>query len=254
MSEMIWHLIKFFNKKQYADDFIKGKLHLKRLGYFRNLESGKSDGRPDANEALSHWLQPDGLRIKFSVPGIGETEITHADLAAPVSMSVDYHNHLHIFCLYAVHTTGFDLTDGKIDCAEDEVTELERQLRIDSRNLEFGEYAVITPAPVFLDRMKNHLQTRGDYFRGRLVEYYDDKTFNGEIPIREIPFWKQKHFSYQNEFRICIDSKTAGDNPLNLEIGNISDICALINSSELNDLLKLQVSTSDSLGNINEDQ
>ncbi|WP_218779352.1 hypothetical protein, partial [Paraburkholderia caledonica] len=78
------------------------------------------------------------------------------------------------------------------------------------RNFKLGGFAVVTPATQFLDRLKSVLQARGQYFKGRLVEYYDDKTFHGSIQPDEIPFWKQQHFSYQNEFRICINTKTIG--------------------------------------------
>jgi hypothetical protein len=239
MNTEILFLVKFFSNKKYADEFIDGKIHLKRLSYFRKLESSADSERSDNNEALSHWLQPKGLVVKFNVPGVGEVEITEKDLAGPISMSIDYHEHLHVFCMHAMRVTGFELINGEFDCAEHEVSEIEAQLKVDERNFVFGEYAVVVRAVDFLARIKETLKGRGDYFRGRLVEYYDDKTFNGEIPTGEIPFWKQKKYSHQNEFRICVNTKTKGDDPLNIEMGNISDICALIESSKINELFKV---------------
>jgi hypothetical protein len=223
-----------------ADEFIQGKLHLNRLSYFKHLEDAADSERPDKGEALSHWLQPKGIVIKFSVPGVGEVEIKDTDLAGPISMSIDYHDNLHIFCLLAMRVTGFELIEGGFDCAENEVAELEAQLRIDERNFAFGEYAVVVRAVDFLSRLKEVLKKRGDIFRGRLVEYYDDETFNGEIPIEEIPFWKQKKYSHQREFRICINSKTKGNDALDIEMGNIGDISALMESSKINEMFKVE--------------
>src|SRR5689334_10920673 len=101
-APMIWYLIKFFEEERYADQFMAGRLYLNTLAYFRKVESKDSDGRMDSTEAIAMWCQPDDFVMKLNVPGIGETEITKKDLAAPVSMSFDYHNYLHLFCLYAV--------------------------------------------------------------------------------------------------------------------------------------------------------
>jgi hypothetical protein len=239
-SPAIWYLVKFFNKEEYADAFIKGNLHLNRLRYFRKTESSSDDGRPDEYEAISHWWQPKDFKINLTVPGVGEVEIKSEDLAGPVSMSFDYHENLHVFCLYAIRTFGFEIIDGKIDYAEGDTEALQKQLEVDFRNFKLGDFAVITPAPQFLDRLREVLQKRGQYFKGRLVEYYDDETFHGATEPDEIPFWKQKNFSYQNEFRICVNTKTTGDDPLKIDMGDISDICQKIQSDKINDLLALQ--------------
>ena len=236
----IWYFIKFFRKEQYADEFIKGTLHLNRLSYFKKLENNDDDGRPDTNEAVAMWWQPHDVVIDLNVPGIGAVKITKEDLAAPVSISYEYHEHFHIFCLYAVHATGFATVDGKFDLAESEAAELRRQLAIDERCFKFGPFAVITPAVPFLAQLKEALQRRGQWFRGRLVEYYDDETFHGQIPLADIPFKKQKRFSYEKEFRICVHTNTKGDDPLPIDIGDISHISAKVDSSRLKDLLQLK--------------
>jgi len=239
-TPVIWYFVKFFSDEGHADEFMKGNLHLKRLGYFKKMEQQKDDGRRDSREAISHWWQPNDFVMKLTVPEFGEIEIKNEDLAGPVSMSLDFHENLHIFCLYSIRTIGFEVIDGKIDYAEDEAEILKKQLEVDSRNFEFGRFAVVTPATQFLDRLKLTLQERAQYFKGRLVEYYDDEIFHGAIKPNEIPFWKQKDFSYQNEFRICVNTKTVGDDPLDISIGNISDICGKIQSDKINDLLSIQ--------------
>jgi hypothetical protein len=156
-------------------------------------------------------------------------------------MAYDDHNHLHIFCLYAVHTEGFATIGGKLELDESEADELRRQLAIDSRCLEFGPVAVVTPVVPFLSQVKEALRRRGQWFRGKRVEYYDDETFHGEIPPGDIPFKKQKRFSYQNEFRICVRTNTIDSAPLLIDIGDISHIAAKVASSRLNDLFELKL-------------
>jgi hypothetical protein len=235
----IWHFVKFFTEEKYADQFIKGSLHLKRLAHFMKLESNCEDGRPDENEAVATWWQPHDVAMKLSLPGFGDIEITKDDLAGPVSTSYVYHEHFHVFCLYAVHTTGFDTIAGKLHLAEDRAAELQRQLTIDERCLKFGPFAVFTPAVQFLSQLKEALQRRGQWSRGTLVEYYDEETYHGEFALKDIPFKKQKRFAYQKEFRICVDTNTLGDNPISIDIGDISHICVKIDSSQLNSQFKL---------------
>jgi hypothetical protein len=184
----IWYFIKFFKEEEHADQFIKGTLYLNRLSYFQKIESSCTDGRSDTTEAVAVWWQPHNLVIDIKMPGIGEVEITKADLAGPVSVSYDYHDHFHIFCLYAVHTTGFATIGGKLELSESEAAELQRQVAIDDRCLKFGPFAVFIPATPFLAQVKEALQRRGQWFRWNLVEYYDDETFHGEFAPKPYPF------------------------------------------------------------------
>jgi hypothetical protein len=162
----IFYFIKFFSEERYADEFIKGRLYLNRLSYFKKIESNNDDGRADANEAVAMWWQPHDLTIDLNIPGIGAVKITKDDLAGPVSMSFDYHDHFHIFCLYALHTTEFATKGGKIDIEEGEVDELRRQLTIDERCFKFGPFAVITAAAPFLAQVKGAFQRSGQRVRG----------------------------------------------------------------------------------------
>lgn len=74
----------------------------------------------------------------------------------------------------------------------------------------------------------------------KLVDYYDPDLFNGNFPQHEIPFKKQQKHSYQNEFRIVVNNGTVGDDPLRIEVGDLSDISAKIEATSLNGLLKIE--------------
>jgi len=231
MKKTIWYLVKIFKEEQHAEQFISGNLYLNRLSYFKKIEEKGDDGRLDKNEAVAMWF--DGLNL--SIPGVGSCEITKKDLAEPISISYQHHDYLNVFCMYAVHTIGFECVDGNIKYSEDRAAQLKRQLEIDERCFEFGDFAVIVPAVQFLDRVKKTLQARGNYFQGKLIDYYDE-SFNCEIEEKEIPFKKQNKYSYQNEFRICVDTKTIGEEAINIDIGDIKDISAKTESSNLNAL------------------
>lgn len=115
------------------------------------------------------------------------------------------------------------------------------QFAIDSRCLEFGSHAVVVAVSPFLAQLKEVLQRNGQWFKADLVEYYDDQIFHGEIPPSDIPFRKQKRFSYQKEYRICVQTNTKGTNPISIEMGDISMFSARIDSARLNSLMELKL-------------
>jgi hypothetical protein len=238
----IWYFIKFFSEEAHADQFIAGSLFMNTLSHFKKLESESDDGRPDSTEVIANWWQPDDILIKLSAPGIGEIEISKKDLAAPVSMSFAYHDYMHIFCLYTVHTTGFKIDGAKILCSEDQVDEIRRQLWIDERSQKFGKYAVVIRPDLFMAQVREAL--KGREFAYGLVQYYDEATFHGTIPPKEIPFRKQKRFSYQQEFRICVHPKIMHNHPITINIGSISKACGKMLSSQLNSQLGFKTETA----------
>ena len=138
----VWFFVKFFAREEHADHFIKGGLYLNRLSYFKKIENDDDDGRPDTNEAVAVWWQPYDITMTLNVPGVGETKITSKDLAAPISMSLEYHDHFHNLCLYAMSTVSLESLDQQASLAENEA-ELQRQFRIDERCVKFGQFAVL---------------------------------------------------------------------------------------------------------------
>lgn len=229
----IWFFFKFFSEEGHADQFMAGNLYLNTLAYFKQEEREDSDGRRDSTEAIAMWWQPDDLVITFTVPGVGETTITKKDLAGPVSIGSVHHDYMHLLCLYALHTTGFECVDGKIECSPEDAEELRRQVKIDERCFKFGKFAVITPAVQLLNRLREALNSQGYGFTGKLVKYYDEDVFHGQIPTEDIPFTKQKRFSYQREFRVCVDTGTQQEAAITINIGDISHICAKRDATQL---------------------
>ena len=81
-GKRIWYLIKFFSKREHAEMFMDGNLHMNRLSYFKPLETSSGDGRGDPYEAVSHWWQPHDTIIKLNFQGFPELTITKEDLGS----------------------------------------------------------------------------------------------------------------------------------------------------------------------------
>jgi len=241
-DQTILYFIKFFQREKWADEFIKGRLYLNRLSHFKKIEAlYQDDARIDINEAVAMWWQPRGFHMTVSNPVFGKIEITERDIAAPTSMSYEYHNHFHVLCLHAIYTCGFECIDSKFHISEGQVDEIHRQIRIDPRCFRFGRFAVIIMARPFIEMITSGLHRQERKLVRDLVHYYDDETFNGEISRKQILFCKQKRFAYQREYRIAVVPRLWGNDPLIVDVGDLSQICGKASSHKLNDLLQLKL-------------
>ncbi len=229
--------IKFFAEERYADRFLAGELYLNTLGYFKKIENeALRDGRFDSSEGVSMWFQPEGTIIKLNAPGIDPVEITSKDLAAPTSMSPTFNDYIHVFCLYAVTISNFEVLDGKI---RGKTEELQRDLTIDERCFQFGQHAVVINPILFRNRIREVLKSQHRLFKDKFVTYYDDSTFHGSIPGIESPFRKQMRFSYQREYRVCVYPVVKVDAPISVKIGDISGFCRKVKAAEIDRLWSL---------------
>lgn len=251
MKKFTLFFIKFFKEEKYADEFIKGNLYFNRLSYFKGLEEeGNDETRGDKNEGVFAWLQKEGMKINLTAhKESGEeflnTTITDKDLAGPISMSLDYHNYFHVFCIYAVQASDFNRsyeTEEERDLVLSDINEkINKEILIDSKCFEFGDYAVIVDKQKFLNSVKNAFEKNKIPLSGKLVEYYDEETFNGEIPLRNVIFNKQKKYSYQNEYRLAFNSNTTGIDPRTINIGSIAEYSLKTETKQVNNLIKIEV-------------
>ena len=104
-GQVIWYFVKFFTEEWQPTISLKEAFYLRRLSFFKNVESECDDGKSDATEAVSMWWQPDDIVMDLSVPALElHTRITKADLAGPVSIQSNDFDNFYIFCLYAIYT------------------------------------------------------------------------------------------------------------------------------------------------------
>lgn len=227
-------LIKFFSKKEHAEEFMDGNLYLNRLSFFMRIESPENDGRNDQMEALSQWVQPHDCKMTLKIPGLPDLNITGENLVSPFLLRRTGYKNLHLFCMYAMGIDESKFIDGKTDYSVRESEILKEQLWIDERCFDFGGYAVIVPVTQFMERLQIELSNLSFHHTYGQVSYFDESVFSGSFSEETIPFNKRDKYSYQNEFRVCIYTGTDDDEPRTISIGNIKDISALVKSSDLN--------------------
>lgn len=229
MSKTIFFLAKIFDSEGYAEDFISGNIFANRLSYFRELEEEESINRSDKHEGIVSWYQPD--QIKIEVNGHVLT-----DLAGPTSIKMDCHDYINVFCIYAAHS-------GELETVSEETLDiLKKELEIPKECLNLGEYAVlVTNVPQFIDRIKKAVMDKNYKMTSGLVTYYDPDTFHGNFFEDEPIFRKQDGYKHQKEYRFAFDTGLVGDDPLILNIGNISDIAEKCKVSDVNNGLNIKL-------------
>jgi hypothetical protein len=239
MKNAILYLVKFFDKEEYADQFVRGRLRLNRLGYYKRMERSREDGRGDYAEAPAAWWQKHDFNIEWN--DHPELNIRPENLAGPVLLSFDNYNHLSIFCMTAIHTGEFELEceSGLILLAEGDEDKLRQQFRIDAKCFEMGQFAVVVRGGDFVLRAKNAIASRDYTYSSTLVDYFDPAVFHGTFSLQEMAFKKRNVFSYQNEYRICVDTHTKNDGVVWIEIGDISDFAAKMRAADVNTYYQL---------------
>lgn len=229
MSRTIFFFVKVFDKKEYAEDFIKGKLFSNRLSFFRKYKEDKSANRGDKHEGVVDWHQPDQIRIEINGRVI-------TDLAGPVMTRMNWQDHLNVFCIYAAHSVDFE------EISEETIEDFKKQISIPEEFENLGEYAVIiTNVNKFIERVKAAVSSKNYGLNAGLVEYYDPTSFNGSFSEVESIFRKRDEYKHQKEYRFSFDTGVAGTDPLILNIGDISDITMQCKVSEINAQLEVKL-------------
>ena len=221
----IFFLVKFLTEQDHVNNFIQGKIYFNKLSEFKEIKDSEASRRNDQYEGAAAWLQPEKVRME-----INSIDFSN-DLAGPLTIQMNRLNHLHIFCVHAVHSGHLDLTK----LSGDNIESLRDELKIPDDCLSLGEHAVvINNMPEFIKRVEDAAVTNGyKLIKGR-VKYYNPETLHGYFQNMEAIFRKRDEYSYQREFRFVLDTRTTDDCPLILNIGNIRDITLQLKSNELN--------------------
>jgi hypothetical protein len=206
-------LLLKLGQQMHMEQFRKGLLYMNPLKYFRNLESDPA--RADRYEGATHIFQPKDVIITLSAPGFGDIVIDSKDLAAATTMSRNSELCCNLYCLHAITAP----VNGTLFPSEHEW---------------FGDSMVLVlNTQEFLNRVVAAAKTRSLSGKCKLVEYFDDEAYTGKLDR----FRKSKRFAHQREYRIAIDSP--GDDPLVLDIGDITDITSeVLPFSDADNILK----------------
>ena len=216
--------VKFVSSEEHAESLVRGTLHAKRLAHFKKLEESEELGRRDPHEGTTSWMQPGSVRLEIN--GWNLTP----DLAGPVQIQPRDLDHLNVFCMHAIHT---DTTPPKGTVTS--VDDVKRRLLVPERCLELGEHAVVvTDVREFMRRFDTAIDRERYRACAHLVRYYDPSTFHGHFDGIDAVFRKRIEHGYQREYRLAIDTRRPGNDPLDMAIGDICDITLRMRSEDLN--------------------
>lgn len=217
----IAYLAKLFEERQYAEDFVAGRLYMNTLGHFVKMEADPSMRADNREGTIAQW-QPNQILIQ-----IGDITIDSDSLAAPVTFQKPGLLNTHVLCMAA----GLGI---ETDCYES----FKDALLLPQRLLSMGKFAVlVTNGTNFSSKIKSALQRERLTARSRLVTYYDEVVHHGHIddPL----FAKPTRFRFQREYRLAIKNAPVGPgDPFVLDVGDLSD-CVTLMAPE--DLRKLEI-------------
>ena len=225
----IYFFVKVFDNKAYANDFINGKIFANKLSFFRKYEEEESGNRGDKHEGVVGWHQPEKVILKINGKVI-------SGLSAPISVQMNWHDHLNIFCVYTAYGRRLD------ELTHENIEAFKKQLKISSDCQKLGKYAVVIIDPKsFVDRISLAIKENNYGLTAGLVEYYDPNLFHGNFTEEKSIFKKRIEFKHQKEYRFAINTGCEIDAPIVLDVGSINDIATLCDVSAINSELNIEV-------------
>ncbi len=243
------YLAKCVGCLDHARDLLKGRVYMNNPAYFRDLEERQAEkaGRADSNEGSYIYQGRHLSRMVISVNG--------QDRVIPPSDIVKVSTHANVLDAWRV----FSVFAGYPRPGDPKVVTDESLARITTfpaqrLSCEFGDYTVlIHNIQPFLDRVQAYCVDSGYGLRTGFVTYIDPDR-DSVTPARDNPlkpiFHKYDIFAYQQEIRIAVLPTHEQESPLILDIGDISDIAAVVetgsirvNASVDNDTLNVRIRT-----------
>lgn len=213
-------LVKFFDKEEHAYALhADGLLYARRLECFRREDEGPQRGDKHEGSILlpvDEWdFSLDGHRLELGPTG---------EATIPLSAL----GNLNIFCMSLFHASPRDYS-SKREILDEVVRQINDSLSVCSA---MGHHAVVvTDQTELLVRVRDAARRQGYEERRGPVEYYD--TYPSEIAVRVMAggeiqwyyaFLKHRRYEKQREYRFAFDTRTLGDDPLELGIGRLDDI------------------------------
>ncbi|MDR6873539.1 hypothetical protein J2Y55_004566 [Bosea sp. BE125] len=212
----IFSLVKFISE-EWVEEFRRGRIRMGSVASFRRDDAHDDGGRQDVLENLASMFQPERIVMKID-------DIEVEGLAGPVEIRHGTDEMTYLLCMTVV-------TDRSLNAGQG-------SLLLDSRLARLGDKAVIVrDVKEFKRRIQNDLSRRG-YFahhRGQercdgIVDYVDMTVHHGHFG----PFRKSNAFAFQSEWRLAIlDTRGLHEDAIFLEIGDISDITTVMDSTVL---------------------
>lgn len=207
MEKKVQFLIKVFSKKEYAEDFMSGKIRFGKLGYYQKIDCIRGDNR----ENITANLDPTEYEITFETNDV-KVKIRPEDFAGPIQVQYEYLKNHYIYCLASAI---IDDSKGIISLPERERLE------------KFGEYVVVIHNPKqLLERVKKSLKKKDEpsLLISRGVEYRDLKNDFFNLDEKDYGFIKDKAYDGENEYRLKLIKNDPTEEFIIYEIGDLNDI------------------------------
>ncbi len=218
----LFGLLRIFAERQHAEQFVQGNLYLNTVKFFQK-SAEKVDARGDNYEGTFHSVQP-GSISSLTIAGVKMGgKIIHEFC---IRRDTDLLS--NIYCLYGFHGgAGFDTLE---DARE--------RLLVPAETAQLGDSLVfIKDVQMFLDRVGQALQREGLSLKLGQVQYLDDSQFTHlDSPL----LCERKKYAHQKEIRIIVRRPILVDQPLRLNVGDLSDIVELKSVEEFNANFRVQ--------------
>ncbi|WP_047647780.1 hypothetical protein [Enterobacter asburiae] len=243
MGKEYGFFVKVFSKEEYRNDFLKGKIFMNTIKFFKEFEDAHDGNVGDKHEAVGGWFQPKGMRIVIKPEGAEPIIITEEDLGGPVIVRMNRHDAINVFCITLLHSHGVGI-DEQVD--EETFEKLKSYFTVPDDLANLGEYAVVIPKiPPFLDKIRNAAgalitDKQALSFRAEKVNYYDKNSSLTLTNPDDAVFYKQSDYEHQSEFRFCLDRGRDVAEPFILEVGDLDGIALPCLTNEINSFIKFE--------------
>ncbi|EXG84083.1 hypothetical protein K413DRAFT_0795 [Clostridium sp. ASBs410] len=213
-------LLRFFEKEEYVRSFRSGDIRMMSIEYYRKMYETfrlDYDNRFDSYENIQCLTYNPffGSDMPENMYRVTESDGTKVELAACVkemrTFSPELDKRFKISSYYEIDFNKFN---------REKLSEA-----IDSMEDNLGNYycLIVDPAE-FVRRIncamkKLFAEKRALRYKADRTEYVDEKAYNGYYG----PFRKPKGLSWQNEYRLLIDTVDEKD-PFWFQIGDLTDI------------------------------
>lgn len=167
---------------------------------------------------------------------LGEHEILSSDLAAPIVIHCDHLLSHNVFCIYSLNSRGHNTVSAKT------LSDFKKTLELHESCFGLGKYCVvITNVSQFIERCQTAIKKLNVNGSLGLVDYFNEREFNGTMPERMLGYQKRNLFSQQREYRVKINLNQSIPRPYVLEVGDLSDIAIMTTPEEFNSQLQLKL-------------
>ncbi|MBW8190947.1 hypothetical protein K0504_07850 [Neiella marina] len=228
----IFAFVKLFENRDYAEDFVNGKLFMNTIRSFKEYKDESGELRGDEYEGVVALYQPD----KLGEIRLGEHTIPASDLAAPI---VIHGNNLldhNVFCIYSLNSRGHETVSSET------ISDFKRTLELHESCFGLGKFCVvITNASQFIARCRSAIEKINLKGNLGLVDYFNEDEFHGSMPGDKLGYQKRSLFSQQREYRVKVDINRTDSSPYILDIGNLNDIAVITTPKEFNSKLELKL-------------